>query len=364
MSWAALWKRMAEDNRGPLRLLLPLLIPLSCAIAGAAGLRRQAIQTGWLAQRRLPRPVISVGNLTVGGVGKTPVVIYLAKRLQENGLRPAVLTRGYRRQSTQTEILLPGECADGRLAQCGDEPALISRKANIPVGVDPNRYAAGNQLLQTGEADVFILDDGFQHLSLHRDLDLLVIDAANPWGNGWCLPAGPLREPCRVIHNASALIVRGAQDSALTAQLPLAPFYGQLAWQSLIPLPAWMAQDDSQSQPPQQFAGQSVDLLSGIANPHRLQTQAEDHGLHVARHHVFADHHWYTRAELEAILAQPPERPLLTTEKDAIRLLALEGLPEVWRQRLFVIQTEWRMDDGPGLAAWLISRVEECRPAH
>src|SRR5512139_1116185 len=190
-----LWART-----GPLTLLL---LPLAALFAAAAALRRLAYRRGWLTAISVGVPVIIVGNITAGGSGKTPLVIWLVKWLRSQGYRPGVVSRGYggtARGCVDVQV-------DSPPAQVGDEPALIRIKTGAPVVVGRDRVAAARVLLQRHPGvDVIVSDDGLQHYRLHRDIELAVIDAASGLGNGWPLPAGPLREPRRRLRRVDAVI--------------------------------------------------------------------------------------------------------------------------------------------------------------
>src|SRR3989441_4685080 len=206
---------LAVDDRMPAGWLLAPLIPLS-HLYGLAMLARAAVYArGLLKQQSLPCRVISVGNLTVGGTGKTPVVIALATALRDRGRKVGVISRGYKRRS-RTSIL---EISDGRTLRghpgdSGDEPFLIAQRCpGVPVAVGTDRPLVGRYLVDRFDLDTLVLDDGFQHLALRRDMDILVLDAGAPFGNGYLLPRGRLREPLSAMERASAVLVTRASQA-------------------------------------------------------------------------------------------------------------------------------------------------------
>src|SRR5689334_14495200 len=191
-----------------IRPLHLVLIPLSLLFAAVAGLRRAAYRLNWLKSERMPVPVIIVGNITVGGTGKTPVVLWLVQLLREAGYHPGIVTRGYGGSETLQEVL-----ADSDPHRTGDEPLLLARRAGVPVFAGRRRAAAARALLIAHpQCDVLVTDDGLQHYALARDVELAVVDGERKFGNGWLLPAGPLREPVGRLHAVSAVVINGDGD--------------------------------------------------------------------------------------------------------------------------------------------------------
>ena len=183
-----------------------LLAPLTPLYRGAVAARLEAYRRGWLRSSRLPAPVISVGNLTFGGTGKTPTVIALVRDLVRRGRHPAVLTRGYGRTIAEPVVLI-GPDPKVAVEVAGDEPLeLAARLPGVPMVVDPDRVRGGVEALTRG-ADILVLDDGFQHLRLERDLDLVLVDAGDPWGGGRMPPRGRLREPLSGLARAHAVLL-------------------------------------------------------------------------------------------------------------------------------------------------------------
>ncbi|EEG83849.1 tetraacyldisaccharide 4'-kinase [Proteus penneri ATCC 35198] len=183
-----------------------LLLPFSWLYGVITLLRRFAYQKGWLASWKAPVPVVIVGNLTAGGNGKTPIVIWLVEQLIQQGFKPGVVSRGYGGKSDHYPLLLTSNTSP---AMAGDEPVLIHHRTGVPVAVAPNRRDAVKALLAQHELDVIITDDGLQHYALQRDYEIVVIDGLRRFGNGWWLPAGPMRERARRLKSVDAIIVNG-----------------------------------------------------------------------------------------------------------------------------------------------------------
>jgi tetraacyldisaccharide 4'-kinase len=294
-----------------------LLTPLARVYAAAARLRRRR----WEGKaRRLPVPVVSVGNVTVGGTGKTPVVELIVRRLIERGRRPAILSRGYGRG-------LPAAAAAG--AEVVNDEFLVLRE-RLP-GVlhlqDPDRFRAGEKAAALG-ADIIVLDDGFQHFQLHRDLDLVLIDAINPFGFGSVLPAGLLREPLEALARADALILtRGGLVQPLKRSILMSYLRRRFPRPALAEVEfrpaAWRSLDGAVSEPPQAYRGARALAFAGIGNPEGFRRQVEALGLEIAKWIPFLDHHLYTRADVEAI-QRAAERAgagvVALTQKDAVKI--------------------------------------------
>jgi len=292
-----------------------LLWPFGCAYGALMALRNAAFTGGLLRVRRLPVPVVSVGNLTLGGTGKTPAVLWLAALARAHGRRPGVLARGYGR---------------ARGALLNDEGVLLQRRLPwLLQQQHPDRFTGGQRLLQQG-ADFVLLDDGFQHRRLHRDVDLLCVDAAQPFGRGGVLPAGELREFASGLRRASLLLLTRADALAATA---LALRIAQLrlkAGNSALPVfpcrhaPADLLREpDGTSLPLAELRGRRVVLLAAVARPAAFLQTVRALGADVRAEHRYRDHHRFTAAELAraAAAAVAQDAWLLCTEKDAARLV-------------------------------------------
>lgn len=304
----ALWYR---DRRPPLALRL-----MASAFGLMVRLRRAGYRRGLLRTHRLSRPVIVVGNLTVGGTGKTPLVIWLCQRLRQLGLRPAVVLRGYGGAAVRrSEPRLVGP--DDDAAAVGDEAVLLAARSGVPVIACPDRVRAARLAIEQG-AQLIISDDGLQHLALGRDLEIAVVDGARGVGNGYLLPAGPLREPADGLARLDALVLNVSDAAAQPRTEPAfgpRPLLMRLTGDELWPLSRAQAR-----LPLSSLRGRRVHAIAGIGHPERFFAKLRAAGLEVIAH-PFPDHHHYGAQEL----AFPEALPLLMTEKDAVKCRAFDG---------------------------------------
>ena len=284
------------SGRSPVWLLL---WPLSLLYGAISSLIRLSYQRGWRKSWRAPCPVIVVGNLTAGGNGKTPVVIWLVQALQQRGIRAGVVSRGYGGKSAHYPLFVT---ADTSTAQAGDEPVLIAQRTQAPVAVAPKRRQAVEGLLATHDLDVIITDDGLQHYALQRDREIVVIDGMRRFGNGWWLPAGPMRERAARLQSVNAVIVNGgeaqANEIAMTLQPGLAVNLLTGETLSLAQLPDIVA-------------------MAGIGHPPRFFNTLKQQGVKPVAEVAFADHHAYSEEELSRLTLA--DQCLLMTEKDAVK---------------------------------------------
>jgi tetraacyldisaccharide 4'-kinase len=278
-----------------------LLQPLAWAYGSAMALRRRAYARGLFASHRLARPVIVVGNLTVGGTGKTPLTVWLATSLRERGLKVGIVSRGYGRSETAPRSVEPED--DWRCV--GDEPLLLRRHSGCPTVVGADRVAAAQKLVEQG-VDVIIADDGLQHLRLARDFELVVVDGARGFGNQRLLPAGPLRERTSRLANADAIVVTGRPEHATVAGLAACEMTLEIA--DALPL------NGAAAQPLDRFRGELVHAVAGIGNPARFFRELRRHGIEPIEH-PFPDHHPFTAGDLDF----GDRLPVLMTEKDAVK---------------------------------------------
>lgn len=280
-----------------------VLLPLALLFGALAALRRSLYRLGVLPVTKLPVPVIIVGNIGVGGTGKTPLVIALAHLLREQGFRPGIISRGYGGKSRLPRAVT----FKSEPAAVGDEPVLLEAKAGCPVWVGPDRAAVGQALLATHpEVNVLISDDGLQHYRLARDIEIVVVDAARWFGNGQLLPAGPLREPAWRLQTVDAVVINGWLPGA---PLKRREFTMQLSGDLLYNL-----RNPELKARPEVFAGQTVHAVAGIGHPERFFKQLRKLGISV-RPHPFPDHHVFTPQDLNF----PESDAIVMTEKDAVK---------------------------------------------
>jgi tetraacyldisaccharide 4'-kinase len=322
-----------------------LLLPLNPLYRGAVAIRTAAYRRGWRRRSRLDVPVISVGNLTFGGTGKTPTVIALARELVRLGRRPAVLTRGYKRLE-DSQVVVVGPEPRQTVDEVGDEPLeMAGRLPGVPIVVDADRARGGAEAQHLG-ADVVLLDDGFQHLRLERDLDLVVIDAGDPWGGGRLPPLGRLREPTTALDRADAVLITKVPadwrpvvaeiERVIDAVAPrLQVFVSRLQLNRVrVPGEGWR---DATA-----LAGRRVFAFAALGRPEGFAATLSEAGAEIADRCWFPDHHTYSAAELEDLeqRASLLAATLVTTAKDAVKL---PGESDVWTTEIAVdpIEGNW-----------------------
>lgn len=348
-------------------LVQVLARPLGWLWGSVAAARGALYDRELLRVERLPIPVLSIGNLTVGGTGKTPLVARLAARLVERGRRPAILLRGYGganavRRGAPVLVVSDGSGSPGvSWREAGDEAILLARLLpGVPILVGRDRAAAGRVAAGTLGTDVLLLDDGFQHRALHRDADLVTLDAADPFGMGRFVPAGRLREAPRALRRAHAVVVtrahRGEDWTATRAAIDV-----------LVPgLPVFRARhralglrraDSGEPLPLAVLRGEPVAAFAGLARPEALAESLADAGARVAAFLAFPDHHPYAAVDRDRVLAAAraaSARFVVTTGKDAVRLDLGAPLPE-----LCILDIDIDIED----EANLIARLEAlCMP--
>ncbi|SFN51215.1 lipid-A-disaccharide kinase [Candidatus Pantoea varia] len=284
------------SGRSPLWLLL---WPFSLLYGAITALIRFSYRRGWRKSWRAPLPVVVVGNLTAGGNGKTPVVIWLVEALQQRGLRAGVVSRGYGGKADHYPLLVTALTST---EQAGDEPVLIAQRTGAPVAVAPKRRQAIEALLQQDSLDVIITDDGLQHYALQRDREIVVVDGVRRFGNGWWLPAGPMRERADRLRQVDAVIINGGEAQREEIAMQLQP---GLATNLLT----------GETRPPEQLG--AVVAMAGIGHPPRFFTTLKQQGIMPVAEIAFADHHAYSEDELNRLLQ--PGQQLLMTEKDAVK---------------------------------------------
>lgn len=294
-----------------------LLAPLELLFRTAVTVRNRAYDAGWRRAVRIPRPVVVVGNLTVGGTGKTPLVTWLARRLSGRGLRVGIASRGYGSAAREPRVV----DRDTDWREVGDEPVLIARRTRCPTVVSRDRVAAARALVEQG-VDVILCDDGLQHRRLARDCEIVVVDGARGLGNGRLLPAGPLREPAARLGRAAAIVVNGEPGARAAAVLE--SVHVPVLRMELVPDAVHAVNGGQTPRPLESFRGTAVHAVAGIGNPARFFAQLRARGLDVIEH-PFPDHHPFTAEDL----AFGDTLPVLMTEKDAVKCSAFAD-PRLW----------------------------------
>jgi len=306
-----------------------VLAPPSWLFGALTGLRRTLYRLGWLARRHPGVPVVVVGNITVGGSGKTPLVVHLVDYLQAHGYRPGVVARGYGGQSGATRRV----DADADPAAVGDEAVLLASRCGCPVAIGADRAAAAGELAPA--CDVIVADDGLQHYGLARDIEIAVVDGDSGLGNSRLLPAGPLREPVSRLARVDWVAVRDGERAGACrfgVQLGAPRRLGASAGEGEGELGNW--------------SGRAVHAVAGIGVPERFFSQLEDAGLIVERH-PFADHHRFRASDM----IFDDDDPVLMTEKDAVKCRHFDDA------RLWYVPAE--VADFDGLAERLVTRLQE-----
>jgi tetraacyldisaccharide 4'-kinase len=300
-------------------------MPLAAGYKMGVALRRAAYRRGWLKTRRLNRPVVSVGNLTVGGTGKTPLVAYLADLLIKRGMKPAILTRGYKRQNR--EKLITVEPAAQRAPdprEIGDEPALLARRLpQVPIVVGADRFRAGCLAEMRFGVDVHILDDGFQHWALAREVDIVVLDVTQELSDAALLPAGRLREPLSSLRRAHIVVLSRAElgDAARVKEQVRKISPQARIFSSATRLHHLLNLANRTSLNFEEQRGKSALAFCGIGNSWAFFADLRHWGFSVVEEAAFRDHHVYSGAELDGLVArarQSGAAALLTTEKDVM----------------------------------------------
>jgi tetraacyldisaccharide 4'-kinase len=352
----ARWLGVRKERLGRRLALLPLL-PAAWAYGAGARLHRGLYRSGLCREQRLSCRVVSVGNLVVGGAGKTPAAAWIAQQLRRRGHKVVLASRGYgRRGSERVRVVSDGRFVHGRAETAGDEPMVLAAHApGVPVLVGRDRTLVGWRALAAFGADVLVLDDGFQHHRLHRDVDIVVFDGALGFGNRHCLPRGPLREPLRALRRAQAVgVVDGPlaeEDATLLERL--APgafrFTARRRPAALRPLAGGDRQD------PAQLRGRELGMLCGLARPVCLRATLEALGARVVAERSFPDHHRYRRADLAGLADRAPL--WITTEKDAVKITpSWSGAAD-----LRVLSIDLAVDEPDAFVDWLEAQLQRGR---
>ncbi|TNG00476.1 MAG: tetraacyldisaccharide 4'-kinase [Gammaproteobacteria bacterium] len=274
-----------------------LLVPMSWLFCFLVSLRQMMRKAHLLRSQKLPVPIIVIGNITAGGTGKTPLVIWLARFLKENGYNPGIISRGYRGKAKSWPQQVR---ADSDYIAVGDEAVMIAARTECPMAVGPDRPAVVRSLLEHHDIDVIISDDGLQHYALARDIEVAVIDGTRRFGNGHCLPAGPLREKPQRLDTVDLIVVNGEGERR---EHPMTIYNGIAV--NLV---------NGETRPLPQFTDTTVHAVAGVGNPERFFDSLHGHGL-IIEAHPFADHHDFSKDDI----CFDDNRPVLMTEKDAVK---------------------------------------------
>jgi tetraacyldisaccharide 4'-kinase len=315
-----------------------LLEPLAALYGAVVGARRRLYAAGWKRAHEAGKPVVVVGNLTVGGTGKTPLTVWLAQALTAAGLRVGIVSRGYGRRGHEMQRVTP----DSDWRDVGDEPLLLARRTGCPTVVGADRLAAARSVAP--EVEVILCDDGLQHLQLARDFAIVVVDGTRGFGNRRLLPAGPLREPLSGLARADAVVVNGElQHPSLGLLAQREPFILQLAMSQALPLAAPQSPRALAA-----FAPEAVHAVAGIGNPARFFAALRAHGLTLIEH-AFPDHHAFEAAQLDFA----DGLPVLMTEKDAVKCTAFAN-PRLW---YVPVSAQFEPSAGRALLARVLGRL-------
>ena len=339
-----------QEERGWLgKIVLAPLSLFSVLYAAVARLHRWLFEIGLLRRRNLACKVIAVGGLTAGGAGKTPTAAWLAHSLRKRGHRVVIASRGYKRKGrSRVVVVSDGQHLRSGLREAGDEPLLLAaHAAGVPVLVGPDRGEVGMRAVSAFDAEVLILDDGFQHHRLARDIDLVVVDGHAGLGSGWVLPRGPLREPLATLSRARVIgVIDGPADASTEAWLtqgsPSAFRFDAFRQATKLRSLAGNEQRSLAS-----LQDQEIGIVSGLARPQSLRRSLESLGAKVVAERVFADHHHYREKDLRHLERDAPL--WVTSEKDALKIMpSWVGQVPFW-----VLQITLRVNQEHDFLDWL-----------
>jgi len=322
---------MRKKDAGP--LATALLYPLSAAYGLGVRTRGLLYRLGLLPSHRLPRWVVSVGNITVGGTGKTPITIFLAGFFRDNGKRVAVLSRGYKGKAKGAAVVSDGREVLMGPDEAGDEPYLMAvRLKGVPVVTCADRVAGGRFIIERFSPDVIILDDAFQHIRLKRDVNIALIDSDEGFGPGYLLPRGTLREPMSAIRRADFVLVKGGPpkgrewEALQRYSVPSLSFcYRATAVYDI---------DTGEELGTSELSGFKAVPVCGIANPSSFLDTLASLGLRLERPLLYADHHSYGEKDILEIQEAASASAVITTEKDAVKLKGRISGPKVYALRI------------------------------
>ena len=310
-----------------------ILIPLSLLFGVLAAIRRRAFLAGWVSSERVPVPVVVVGNISVGGTGKTPLVLWLTQWLRNHGMHPGIVSRGHGSRGVVQPVTSASD-----VATAGDEPVLLATRAGCPVWIGRRRVQAARALLAAHpEVDVLLSDDGLQHYALARDVEIAVVDGERAFGNGMLLPAGPLREPRSRLRRVDAVVVNGGGRMHTPGPVH---FPMRLAGNQLVNL-----RDPALHAAPDAFVQHTVFAVAGIGNPQRFFAHLRGLGLRI-RPQPFPDHHPFVADDL----APFGDEPVVMTEKDAVKCQSFA------RENYWYLPVDAQIDDA--LGQHILDRIE------
>ena len=336
------WRAWTGQSVGG-RSLRAALVPAALAYGALATLRNRLYDAGWLGATRVPAHVVSVGNLAVGGTGKTPTALWLATRLTARGLRTGIVARGYRKRRRGVVIVGEGGRPLVGPEEGGDEAVMLARRFAGPVVTGERRGAAAALACGRFALDAVVLDDGFQHRALARDADLVLVSEGT--AQAWPLPAGPLREPVRALERARALL---ALDGAVCPAGGIPLFRGRLVARGLVRA---AADGTWREEPLGGLRGVRVIAVAGVARPERFLATLAEAGARVDRVLHFPDHHLYRPADARRIAAAAGGGPVVTTEKDLVKLARFPTL-----DTMCAVRIDLEVDDGERLVDLLVER--------
>lgn len=350
-----------EWRGGRGKLLWVLLLPASSLYAIGVQLRNLFFKLGWLQSARLPRPVISVGNLTVGGTGKTPTCLWLSQALKERGFRVGILSRGYRRKESRPVVIQPGVAggaapseSDLDVLKSGDEPLMMAQLYGQLIGIGKNRGEAAAELLRSADVDVFILDDGFQHRRIKRDVDIVLLGSDC---SGRTLPAGPFREPRKNLRRADFFLTTGSYaewQKAIPKERAGASFCGAIRPVCLIGFGARQVKEF----PLSMLYRSKILTVTGVGDPKGLYRLIHEWEGEIVETLEFPDHHFYTTGDWQQIsrVARLVDL-IITTEKDIVKLRRFPFA----KDRLLALRVAMTVENGAALVDAIVAKIGQTK---